>query len=252
MLTALALSVIVGQGFNVPSWPRIVPNPAKLEVPQPTQPVEITEHYMGTVAASAANAKTLVWVLPAGLRIDTRKLSDGKSLYVTGAPGTYTLYEVAVDDKGTSQQFERTVIVKADAPTPPPNPTPPSPVPVPPVPVPPAPPSPPGPGKYGVAPLVFEMAMRLPQDAKVKSAAVAAAFRSLASAIGAGGVPLLSIASETRRQLDAVYGSDAKVRSAWLAIETAAIAKLKPQIKLNAADIASAYSEIGDGLAAVK
>jgi hypothetical protein len=221
--------------------------------------VESTEHLIGTIQASA-NAKTTIWILPSELKLDTRKLTDGKSLYFTGPPGDYRLYEVAVnaDSKAEPQTFERSVTIKPATPLPtPPVPVPPVPVPVPPkppdpVPVPPAPPTPqpPAPGKYNVAPLVYDLAMKLPADAKAICPNVAAAFASLSADIALGKVGLLKIASETRTRLDAAYG--AKARPLFLPIEAAAIAALKPQLKLNAANIAEAYGEVASGFGAVK
>lgn len=315
MLVAL-LSSAIGQSVPIPSPARAVPDPAKLLPPQSTQAVESVEHFIGRID-SMANTKTIVWVLPKELKLDTRELTDGKSLYYTGPPGTYTIYEVAIPTTGTGkpQQFERQVVIKPDAPAPVPEPKPDtvtvpilsgkyvedakaiivaaglsvgqvsiepsdtvpigyvskqSPdhgakvaklsavslivsggqVPVPP-PGPPD-PKPPAPGKYAVAPLVYELASKLPADAKALCPAVGSAFATLAIDIGGPNpkVGLLAIAGETRKRLDVAYGPTSK--ALFYPIEKAAIAKLQPQLKLNGPDIAEAYGEIANGFLAVK
>lgn len=213
------------------------------QVPQPTEPVTVPIYRIGTLNASS-DAKKTAWIFPSENKLDTRKLPDGKSILFTGPPGTYRVYEVALDEKGEPKTFERTLTIIGEGPAPqPPGPLPPGPNPPGPTP-----PLPPGPGKYGVAPLVFDMAMKLPPSAKEKAPAVAAAFRSLSSAIAAGTIGMMQVSGETRKALDA---ATSPFGSQWAAVENAALAKLKPQIK-SLAGVGEAYGEIAVGLGAVK
>lgn len=190
----LTLAILLST-FAQPRWPipmpRAVPDPAKLTSPQPSSPVESTEHLIGTISASS-QAKTIVWILPSELELDTRKLTDGKSLYFTGPVGEYRLFEVAVnaDSKAEPQTFERRVTIKRKQP---PGPVPPVP-PGPPDPLPPKPPQPPAPpvipdGPNGLTKLAYTKAMEILEPNHAATCKnLAAGFRAVASAIAAGAI----------------------------------------------------------------
>ena len=237
---------------------------AKLPSPSSTAAVEAAEHTIGKIEATLS-AKQTVWVLPSGLKLDTRKLPDGKSIYFTGAPGSYTLFEVAVNATGEAKTFERSVTIRAAGPTPqPPAPTPPNPLPPAPnpLPTPPAPtpgpqpaPSPPQPGKHGVARVAFDEAMKIALPARAKAKPLAGEFRGVQAAIVAG---TIKTQAQLTGALDAGYaaaiGAD---RPAWTAWQKAVLAKVVAAV--NAASLlaklataAECLGEAADGLAAVK
>ncbi len=263
MLSLLLLTAIIGQGpYAWPAPPRPVPDPAKLSAPQVTPAVEAQEHTIGRIDSSTA-AKSIVWLIPSGVKIDTRKLTDGKSLYFTGPPGTYRFFEVAIPATGEPQSFERVVTMKPHGPAPvppppdpqptPPNPNP-NPSPTPPNPVPPTPVPPPGPGKYGLIRLAFDEAMRITTQARFKSTALAGFFRSVQSAIRAGTI-------NNQKQLDAALagyvatvGVDAPAWEPWTkAVLPKVVSIVKAAPLLQRLQVtADCLGEVADGLAEVK
>lgn len=254
----LTLAILLST-FAQPRWPipqpRAVPDPAKLVAPQPSSPVESTEHLIGTIHASS-NAKTIVWILPSELELDTRKLTDGKSLYFTGPPGDYRLFEVAVnaDSKAEPQTYERRVTIKRKqppGPTPPIPPGPPVPIPVPPIPVPPVPPVNPN----GLTKLAYSEAMKLPPEARVKSAALAAAFKAVSSAIVAGAIK--SQADLNKDLNDAAkiaLGDQARAWMPWQSSILSSVGKVvdKAGLLKKLTTVAECLNECASGLELVK
>lgn len=264
MLTLLLSFALLGQQHWLPPAPRAVPDSARVDPLQATQPVEAVEHTIGRIDASTG-AKSVVWLLPTGIKLDTRKLTDGKSLYFTGPPGSYTFYEVALQSTGEPQSFERVINLKAAGPSPtpvpPPNPTPPNPnpnpqpTPVPPAPVPPTPVPPPGPGKYGVAGVAYAEGIKVPLPAREKSPALAGAFRVTQAQIRAGTI-------RTQKQLDDslnegyayVVGTDRKAWDVWAKVVLAKVVSVVQATALlqRLTVAADCLGEVADGLAGVK
>ena len=259
MLTVLG-AMLIGQMWPAP---RPVPDAARIAAPTSTAVVESQEHKIGRIDAST-QAKTIVWILPSELKLDTRKLTDGKSLYFTGPPGGYRLYEVAVGTAGEPQTFERSVSISAAGPTPqppapipptptPPNPSPPNPEPSPtPVPIP---PTPPAPGKHGVARLAFEEAAKIALPARTKAASIAAGFRGVQASIVAGAIKTQAALTGA---LDAAYaaavGSDRPTWTAWQKIVLAKVVSVVSAAPLlsRLTVAAECLGEIADGLAVLK
>lgn len=234
MLASLLLVAFIGS-------PPPAQGPAGFVMPPPSilaDPIVVGLYDPCELAADKST-----WVFPPDSKLKTR--TYGSTVAVWGPPGVHTAIELTNDKKPHATWRTITIGDVPPGPNPPGPPTPPTPPPNPPGP--PTPPQPPGPGKYGVAPLVFDLASKLPANAKTRAPALAAAFRRMSTAI-----TILNFKSETERAL----AEAEPYRDAWKAVENPLGVRLetlnKTKVISTIGDLRVAYAEIADGLERVR